>query len=68
MKNIVIPYGVVKTDEYGYIKEMKEKPDYSFMVNTGLYLMEPEAINEIEDGEITNDLINTSIKVILIIN
>ena len=25
-------------------------------------------LNEIEDGEITNDLINTSIKVILFIN
>ena len=51
MKNVVIPYGVVKTDDDGYITEMKEKPDYSFMVNTGLYLMEPEVINSIEDGE-----------------
>ena len=51
MKNVVIPYGVVKTDENGYITEMREKPDYSFMVNTGLYLIEPEVINSIKESE-----------------
>lgn len=51
MKNIVIPYGVVKTDESGYIQEMKEKPDYSFMVNTGLYLLEPDVIEYIGEKE-----------------
>ena len=51
MKNVVIPYGVVKTDSQGYITEMKEKPDYSFMVNTGLYLLEPEVIDYIKENE-----------------
>lgn len=51
MKNVVIPYGVVKTDENGYITEMKEKPDYSFMVNTGLYLLEPEVMEKIKENE-----------------
>ena len=51
MKNVVIPYGVVKTDENGHIIEMKEKPDYSFMVNTGLYLIEPDVIDAINDKE-----------------
>ena len=51
MKNVVIPYGVVKTDSEGYITEMKEKPDYSFMVNTGLYLLEPEVIDRIKENE-----------------
>lgn len=51
MKNVVIPYGVVRTDSDGYITEMKEKPDYSFMVNTGLYLLEPEVIDSIKENE-----------------
>ncbi len=51
MKNVIIPYGVVKTDSDGYITEMREKPDYSFMVNTGLYLMEPEVIDAIKENE-----------------
>lgn len=51
MKNIVIPYGVVKTDSKGYIKSMVEKPDYSFLVNTGLYLIEPNVLDYISDNE-----------------
>ncbi|MCR5214372.1 MAG: NTP transferase domain-containing protein [Eubacterium sp.] len=51
MKNVIIPYGVIKTDKEGYITEMREKPDYSFMVNTGLYLIEPEVIDNIGDNE-----------------
>ena len=64
MKNIIIPYGVVKTDENGYIKEMKEKPDYSFMVNTGLYLIEPDVIDNISEKEFVHlpDLADRLIK------
>ena len=51
LKNVVIPYGVVKTDSEGYITDMREKPDYSFMVNTGLYLLEPDVIDEIKENE-----------------
>ena len=51
MKDIVIPYGVVKTSDDGYITGITEKPDYSFLVNTGLYVMEPEVIDEIGDEE-----------------
>ena len=51
MKDVVIPYGVIETDETGMIKNLHEKPDFSFLVNTGLYMLEPEAIDYIEDGE-----------------
>lgn len=50
-KNLGIPYGVVDLDPLGNFKEIQEKPEYSFLVNTGIYLMEPEAINFIKDGE-----------------
>ena len=51
MKDVVIPYGVVKTDDNGFITEMNEKPDFSFLINTGLYMIEPEVLDDIKDGE-----------------
>ena len=49
-KNINIPYGVVKMGVNGSIEDMKEKPLLSFLTNTGIYLVEPEVIDDIEDG------------------
>ena len=49
-KNINIPYGVVEMGVNGSIKEMKEKPLMSFLTNTGIYIVEPEVIDDIEDG------------------
>lgn len=51
MKDIVIPYGVVETSEDGTIINMKEKPEFSFLVNTGLYMIEPEVIENISENE-----------------
>lgn len=51
MKDIVIPYGVVETDEEGMITQMKEKPGFSFLINTGLYMIEPDVLDDIEEGE-----------------
>lgn len=50
-KNMSIPYGVVEMGVNGSIKEMKEKPLLSFLTNTGIYIVEPEVIDDIEDGE-----------------
>lgn len=49
-KNINIPYGVVEIGTNGAIKSMKEKPLMSFLTNTGIYIVEPEVIDDIEDG------------------
>ena len=49
-KNMNIPYGVVEMGINGSIKEMKEKPLMSFLTNTGIYIVEPEVIDDIEDG------------------
>lgn len=50
-KNINIPYGVVEIGENGSIESMREKPLFSFLTNTGIYIVEPEVINEIEEGK-----------------
>ncbi|MCM1226226.1 MAG: sugar phosphate nucleotidyltransferase [Clostridium sp.] len=51
VRNIVIPYGVVETDSNGTVISLKEKPDFSFMINTGLYMIEPEVMDYIEQDE-----------------
>lgn len=49
-KNLQIPYGVVEMGLDGVIKEMKEKPAFSFLTNTGIYVVEPEVLDDMEDG------------------
>lgn len=51
MKDFVIPYGVINTDGSGNILSMTEKPDYSFLINTGLYVIEPDVVDEIASDE-----------------
>ena len=48
-KNLNIPYGVVEMGLNGKIEAMKEKPLMSFLANTGIYIVEPEVIDDIED-------------------
>lgn len=48
-KNINIPYGVVDMGVNGVIEAMREKPLISFLANTGIYIVEPEVIEEMED-------------------
>ncbi|MEG2369471.1 MAG: sugar phosphate nucleotidyltransferase [Raoultibacter sp.] len=51
MTNITIPYGVVETDEQGTVAAMREKPEFSFLVNTGVYIVEPEVLSELKENE-----------------
>lgn len=69
LKNYVIPYGVIELNNEGTIKEMKEKPEYDYLVNTGVYLLEPEVLNDIPENkfyhitDLINKYINEGIKV-----
>lgn len=46
-KKVVIPYGTVETDAAGQLTGFREKPEFEFVTNTGLYLVEPEFIHKI---------------------
>lgn len=48
-KNVSIPYGVVQIEKEGLIRSMKEKPQMSFLINTGIYIVEPEVIDDMEE-------------------
>jgi len=39
-----IPYGVVKFKEGGEITEILEKPEYTFIINTGVYILQKSAL------------------------
>ncbi len=47
LKNIVVPYGVIHSSENGAIWSMEEKPKLSYFVNTGMYILNPELLEEI---------------------
>jgi dTDP-glucose pyrophosphorylase len=47
LKSYKIPYGTIKTKEDGLLDEITEKPELTFMINTGLYILEPHLIQEI---------------------
>lgn len=51
VKSIKIPYGVINTGEDGLMIGLKEKPEQTFMVNTGVYILNPECISEIPEGQ-----------------
>lgn len=48
LKKIQIPYGVIEIGETGEITDMREKPEFSYFTNTGMYIVEPRVIDELE--------------------
>lgn len=51
VKSFKIPYGVIETGVDGLMTALKEKPEQTFQVNTGVYILNPELIEEIPEGE-----------------
>jgi dTDP-glucose pyrophosphorylase len=50
-KKLTIPYGACEIDEQGFLSKIIEKPSLDYLINAGLYVIEPSALNEIPDGE-----------------
>lgn len=49
LKTYPIPYGTLETGESGKLLEIKEKPEFTFKINSGMYILEPHLLNEITD-------------------
>lgn len=47
-KTLDIPYGIVEIGLNGKIDKMQEKPSMSFLTNTGIYIVEPEVVEDVE--------------------
>ncbi|GAG94810.1 unnamed protein product, partial [marine sediment metagenome] len=51
-KQFNIPYGICELNGSGSLKLVQEKPEYSFLVNTGLYVLNPNVIDLIPDNKL----------------
>jgi dTDP-glucose pyrophosphorylase len=49
MKNIAVEYGTISVADDGSVVSLNEKPTYSMLVNTGLYVIEPEFLDYIPE-------------------
>ncbi|MCR5482417.1 MAG: nucleotidyltransferase family protein [Clostridia bacterium] len=49
LKKYTIPYGTVRLDANGRIEQLVEKPSTDYLVNTGVYVLEPEAFDYLKE-------------------
>lgn len=47
LKHFPIAYGTIETGINGQLIELKEKPELTFKINSGMYILEPHLIDEI---------------------
>lgn len=52
VKSFKIPYGVIETGEDGLMVDLKEKPEHTYMVNSGVYILNSNLIEEIPEGQL----------------
>ena len=51
IKNVSIPYGTLETAEGGSLLALHEKPNFTYQINSGVYLLEPEIVQLIGKEE-----------------
>jgi len=50
-KQFNIPYGICQLNGSGSLERIQEKPEYNYLVNTGLYVLNPNVIGIIPDNK-----------------
>jgi len=50
LKHYPIPYGTIETGENGTLKELREKPELTFQINSGMYILESTLLDEIPEN------------------
>lgn len=51
LKTYSIPYGVIETTEGGVLTGIQEKPEMAYQINTGVYILNAEMIDEIPENQ-----------------
>ena len=51
LKHYAIPYGTIETTENGELVKLSEKPELTFKINSGMYILEPHLLEEVPDDE-----------------
>ena len=54
VKTMKIPYGTIETDVGGVVKQIREKPEFIYQINSGMYVLEPIAFEYIEENKHIN--------------
>ena len=49
VKTWSIPYGTINTGKDGLLESIEEKPSFTYQINTGLYILEPNVLDVIPD-------------------
>lgn len=64
LKNIEIPYGILHSKEDGIVISMEEKPNLSYFINTGMYIVNGKILEKIPENTVFHmtDLVNTVMK------
>jgi len=52
LKNYHIPYGICEIVNGGQLTKITEKPEYNFLVNTGMYVLRSETLSLIPEDEV----------------
>jgi dTDP-glucose pyrophosphorylase len=50
-KEYIIPYGTCELNSDGHLSHINEKPKYEFLINTGLYILNPEVLEIIPENK-----------------
>ena len=50
-KEYIIPYGTCELNNEGHLSKIDEKPKYDFLINTGLYILNPDVLNFIPENK-----------------
>ena len=51
LKHFPIAYGTLETGDNGRLLNLIEKPELTFKINSGMYILEPHILNEIPENE-----------------
>ncbi len=51
LKHYSIPYGTIETSENGKLENLSEKPELTFKINSGMYILEPSVLNLIPENK-----------------
>lgn len=51
VKSYNIPYGTVESGENGMLNALTEKPELSFLINSGMYILEASLLDMIPEGK-----------------
>jgi dTDP-glucose pyrophosphorylase len=54
LKHFPIAYGTLETGDNGHLTELTEKPELTFKINSGMYILEPHLIDEIPCDKVSN--------------